>query len=653
MPAIRYLMPYPTKKLITSNAVCLKSPKMNLSQSYKFDETYDAIVIGAGHAGVEACLALARLGFKTLVVTLSLDAIAFMACNPAIGGTAKGHLVREIDALGGQMGLSADANLLQIRMLNTGKGSAVQSLRGQADKQCYHNYMKHVLESQPNLTILQGEVAQILTENGKVCGVTTMQGQRFACKGIVVATGVYLNADIIIGEFRQQVGPNGFCRATALTDSLISLGIPTRRFKTGTPARVDKKTINFDVMQIQNGDEKLYPFSFMTDGFIENKQPCYLTYTTQQTKDIIMRNISRSPLYNGSIKSIGPRYCPSIEDKVMKFADKERHQIFIEPESANTDEMYVQGMSSSLPVDVQIEMYHSVIGLENCRLMRYAYAIEYDCIDSTALLPSLMTKCTEGLFLAGQLNGSSGYEEAAAQGLMAGINCARYLQNKQPVILGRESSYIGVLIDDLVTKGTNEPYRMMTARAEHRLRLRQENADERLTPIGREVGLVSDERYARFCDKMQQIEHINEELKEMIPPSASAALFDEAGTARTQNGLSLKDILRRPNVSAQLLAKHFEKLQKYNIRYLEEVATVTKYEGYLQKQQSAINQSQKLESKPLPEDTDYLSIEGLRLEARQKLNKIRPVNLGQASRISGVSPADITVLMVWLSRRGK
>lgn len=626
---------------------------MNLSQSYKFDETYDAIVIGAGHAGVEACLALARLGFKTLVVTLSLDAIAFMACNPAIGGTAKGHLVREIDALGGQMGLSADANLLQIRMLNTGKGSAVQSLRGQADKQCYHNYMKHVLESQPNLTILQGEVAQILTENGKVCGVTTMQGQRFACKGIVVATGVYLNADIIIGEFRQQVGPNGFCRATALTDSLISLGIPTRRFKTGTPARVDKKTINFDVMQIQNGDEKLYPFSFMTDGFIENKQPCYLTYTTQQTKDIIMRNISRSPLYNGSIKSIGPRYCPSIEDKVMKFADKERHQIFIEPESANTDEMYVQGMSSSLPVDVQIEMYHSVIGLENCRLMRYAYAIEYDCIDSTALLPSLMTKGTEGLFLAGQLNGSSGYEEAAAQGLMAGINCARYLQDKQPVILGRESSYIGVLIDDLVTKGTNEPYRMMTARAEHRLRLRQENADERLTPIGREVGLVSDERYARFCDKMQQIEQINEELKEMIPPSASASLFDEAGTARTQNGLSLKDILRRPNVSAQLLAKHFEKLQKYNIRYLEEVATVTKYEGYLQKQQSAINQSQKLESKPLPEDTDYLSIEGLRLEARQKLNKIRPVNLGQASRISGVSPADITVLMVWLSRRGK
>lgn len=626
---------------------------MNLSQSYKFDETYDAIVIGAGHAGVEACLALARLGFKTLVVTLSLDAIAFMACNPAIGGTAKGHLVREIDALGGQMGLSADANLLQIRMLNTGKGSAVQSLRGQADKQCYHNYMKHVLESQPNLTILQGEVAQILTENGKVCGVTTMQGQRFACKGIVVATGVYLNADIIIGEFRQQVGPNGFCRATALTDSLISLGIPTRRFKTGTPARVDKKTINFDVMQIQNGDEKLYPFSFMTDGFIENKQPCYLTYTTQQTKDIIMRNISRSPLYNGSIKSIGPRYCPSIEDKVMKFADKERHQIFIEPESANTDEMYVQGMSSSLPVDVQIEMYHSVIGLENCRLMRYAYAIEYDCIDSTALLPSLMTKCTEGLFLAGQLNGSSGYEEAAAQGLMAGINCARYLQDKQPVILGRESSYIGVLIDDLVTKGTNEPYRMMTARAEHRLRLRQENADERLTPIGREVGLVSDERYARLRDKMQQIEQINEELKEMIPPSSSAALFDEAGTARTQNGLSLKDILRRPNVSAQLLAKHFEKLQKYNIRYLEEVATVTKYEGYLQKQQSAINQSQKLESKPLPEDTDYLSIEGLRLEARQKLNKIRPVNLGQASRISGVSPADITVLMVWLSRRGK
>ena len=620
----------------------------------KYDEIYDAVVIGAGHAGVEACLALSRLGLKTLVVTLSLDAISFMACNPAIGGTAKGHLVREVDALGGQMGISADYNLLQIRMLNTGKGAAVQSLRGQADKSSYHLFMKRVLEREKNLTILQGEVSNILTENGKVCGITTLQGQTFACKGVVVATGVYLNADIIIGEFRQQTGPNGFCRATALTDCLINMGIPTRRFKTGTPARVDKKTINFDAMQIQHGDEKLYPFSFMTDGFIENKEPCYLTYTTEETKKIIMANIARSPLYNGSIKSTGPRYCPSIEDKVMRFADKERHQIFIEPESASTDEMYVQGMSSSLPVDVQIAMYHSVIGLEKCRLMRYAYAIEYDCIDSTALYPSLMTKCTDGLFMAGQLNGSSGYEEAAAQGIMAGINCARYITGKAPVILGREISYIGVLIDDLVTKGTNEPYRMMTARAEHRLNLRQENADERLTPIGREVGLVSDERYARYKEKMSQIEQINEALKTTVSPSVSAPLFEETGSGYIPRaGMSLREILKRSDVTASLLIKHFPELEKFSLRYLEEVATVAKYEGYLTKQAQAIERTKKLDDKALPADADYLSIEGLRIEARQKLDKIRPLNLGQASRISGVSPADITVLMVWLARREK
>ena len=619
----------------------------------RYDEIYDAVVIGAGHAGVEACLALARLGLKTLVVTLSLDAISFMACNPAIGGTAKGHLVREVDALGGQMGISADHNLLQIRMLNTGKGAAVQSLRGQADKSAYHLYMKRVLEREKNLTVLQGEVAEILTENGKVVGVTTLQGQAFACKGVVVATGVYLNANIIIGEFRQETGPNGFCRATALTQCLLDMGIPTRRFKTGTPARVDRKTINFDAMTVQNGDEKLYPFSFMTDGFIENREPCWLTYTTEETKKIIMANIDRSPLYNGSIKSTGPRYCPSIEDKVMRFADKERHQIFIEPESASTDEMYVQGMSSSLPVDVQIAMYHSVIGLEKCRLMRYAYAIEYDCIDSTALYPSLMTKRVDGLFMAGQLNGSSGYEEAAAQGIMAGINCAMYIQDKTPVVLGRESSYIGVLIDDLVTKGTNEPYRMMTARAEHRLNLRQENADERLTPIGREVGLVSDERYARYLDKMNSLKKINEALERTVSPSFSAPLFAEIGDYVPHAGMSLREILKRSGVTAELLVKHFPELEKFDMRYLEEVATVAKYEGYLSKQQSAIERAKKLEDKALPQDADYLSIEGLRLEARQKLDKIRPLNLGQASRISGVSPADITVLMVWLARRGK
>ena len=619
----------------------------------KYDDIYDAVVIGAGHAGVEACLALARLGLKTLVVTLSLDAISFMACNPAIGGTAKGHLVREVDALGGQMGISADRNLLQLRMLNTGKGAAVQSLRGQADKTAYHLYMKRVLEREKNLTVLQGEISGILTEGGKVTGVTTLQGQTFACKGVVVATGVYLNANIVIGEFRQQTGPNGFCRATALTDSLLSLGIPTRRFKTGTPARVDRKTINFDVMTVQNGDEKIYPFSFMSDGFIENREPCWLTYTTAETKRIIMDNIARSPLYNGSIKSTGPRYCPSIEDKVMRFADKERHQIFIEPESASTDEMYVQGMSSSLPVDVQIAMYHSVIGLENCRLMRYAYAIEYDCLDPTALYPSLMSKNVDGLFTAGQINGSSGYEEAAAQGIMAGINCARYVQGKPPVVLGRESSYIGVLIDDLVTKGTNEPYRMMTARAEHRLFLRQENADERLTPIGREVGLVSDERYARLLDKQKSLKEIDKLLARNVAPSLSAPLFAELGDYVPRAGMSLKEILRHPGVTAELLAAHFEELGTYSLRYLEEAATVAKYEGYLSKQQAAVERTKKLEDKALPPDADYLSIAGLRTEARQKLDKIRPLNLGQASRISGVSPADITVLMVWLARRDK
>ena len=406
-------------------------------------------------------------------------------------------------------------------------------------------------------------------------------------------------------------------------------------------------------MQIQNGDEKLYPFSFMTDGFIENREPCYLTYTTEETKRIIMANIARSPLYNGSIKSTGPRYCPSIEDKVMRFADKERHQIFIEPESASTDEMYVQGMSSSLPVDVQIAMYHSVIGLEKCRLMRYAYAIEYDCIDSTALYPSLMTKCVDGLFMAGQLNGSSGYEEAAAQGIIAGINCARYVTDKQPVVLGRDSSYIGVLIDDLVTKGTNEPYRMMTARAEHRLYLRQENADERLTPLGREIGLVSDERYARYLDKERQLGEINEALSKTVSPSLSSPLFAETGDYVPHAGMSFKEILKRPGVTAELLVKHFSELERYSLRYLEEVATETRYEGYLSKQLSAIERTKKLEDKALPADADYLSIKGLRLEARQKLDRIRPLNLGQASRISGVSPADITVLMVWLSRRGQ
>lgn len=618
-----------------------------------YQKKYDAIVIGCGHAGVEACLALARLGHKTLAVTLSLDAIAFMACNPAIGGTAKGHLVREIDALGGQMGISADNNLLQIRMLNMGKGCAVQSLRGQADKTLYHHYMKNVLESQPNLDILQGEVAQILTQNGSVSGITTTLGQTFFADTVIVATGVYLNAHIIIGDNVTKTGPNGFSRATKLTDSLLSLNIPTRRFKTGTPARVDKNSINFDVMQVQKGDDNIYPFSFMTKGFLPNKEVCYLTYTTQKTKDIIMANIDRSPLYNGSIHSIGPRYCPSIEDKVMRFADKERHQIFIEPESSLTNEMYVQGMSSSLPFDVQLEMYKSVIGLENVKIMRFAYAIEYDCIDSLCLTPYLMVKHIKGLFLAGQINGSSGYEEAAAQGLIAGINASLYLKNKQPLVLTRDSSYIGVLIDDLVTKGTNEPYRMMTARAEHRLLLRQENADNRLTPIGRMVGLVDDERWQSFNEKMSVIEDIKTKLNKSLPPKDFKNFFNSINEPIPNNALTYKDMLKRASITFDMLMQNFEDLKDLDKRCFEEVSTSIKYEGYLTKQQSIIDDINKLENKILPSDIDYTQIKGLRIEARQKLDKIKPLNLGQASRISGVSPADITVLLVYLSKNNK
>ncbi len=456
---------------------------------------YDAVVVGAGHAGVEASLALARLNKKVLLVTLSLDSISFMACNPNIGGTAKGHLVREIDALGGQMGISADNSLLQLRMLNLSKGAAVHSLRGQEDKTLYHLNMKKVIEEEPNITLLQGEVSKVLLDNdNKVCGIQTGMGSRYACNTVVICSGVYLNSNIVIGEYRKDEGPSGFSRSSLLTDSLIDLGINIRRFKTGTPARVDKNTIDFSKMTPQYGDKNIYSFSFMNDSFESADIPCYLTYTNEKTHEIIRNNIHRSPLYNGSIKSVGPRYCPSIEDKVMRFADKDRHQIFIEPESSFTNEMYVQGMSSSLPIDVQLDMYRSIAGLENVNIMRYAYAIEYDCIDSEQLDLTLMVKHIPGLFMAGQINGSSGYEEAAAQGLIAGINANQYLDNNKPLILSRNESYIGVLIDDLVTKGTNEPYRMMTARAEFRLNLRQENADIRLTEYGRQIGLVKDDR---------------------------------------------------------------------------------------------------------------------------------------------------------------
>ena len=616
-----------------------------------YERNYDAIVIGAGHAGIEACLSLARMGLKTLVTTLSLNNIGFMPCNPSIGGTAKGHLVREIDALGGQMGISADRTALQLRMLNMGKGAAVQSLRCQSDKTMYHLDTKQVLENTPNLTILQAEVKEVLVEGGKIIGIKTTLGQTFYCKAVVVATGVYLNAKIIIGDYNENIGPNGFARATYLTDSLLKLDIPTRRFKTGTPARVDKSTINFDVMSIQEGDKDIYPFSFMTEGTIENKSPCYLTYTTDKTKEIILNNINRSPLYNGSIKSIGPRYCPSIEDKVMRFKDKERHQIFVEPESLFTNEMYIQGMSSSMPFDVQLQMYHSVIGLEKCKIMRFAYAIEYDCIDSLCLLPTLMTKNIQGLFLAGQINGSSGYEEAAAQGLIAGINAAQYIKGEEPVVLGRDQSYIGVLIDDLVTKGTNEPYRMMTARAEHRIMLRQENADLRLTPIGYKVGLATQERYNKYLDKISSIDKIKETLNISISPKIYGPVFEKYNEGVPNNGLTYKNMLKRSNINADVLKENFDDFKDISLRYLREVETEIKYEGYLSKQESLINDTKKLESKLLSPDIDYSQILGLRLEARQKLNKIKPLNLGQASRISGVSPADITVLLVYLSRK--
>ena len=613
---------------------------------------YDAVVVGAGHAGVEASLALARLNKKVLLVTLSLDSISFMACNPNIGGTAKGHLVREIDALGGQMGISADNSLLQLRMLNLSKGAAVHSLRGQEDKTLYHLNMKKVIEEEPNITLLQGEVSKVLLDNdNKVCGIQTGMGSRYACNTVVICSGVYLNSNIVIGEYRKDEGPSGFSRSSLLTDSLIDLGINIRRFKTGTPARVDKNTIDFSKMTPQYGDKNIYSFSFMNDSFESADIPCYLTYTNEKTHEIIRNNIHRSPLYNGSIKSVGPRYCPSIEDKVMRFADKDRHQIFIEPESSFTNEMYVQGMSSSLPIDVQLDMYRSIAGLENVNIMRYSYAIEYDCIDSEQLDLTLMVKHIPGLFMAGQINGSSGYEEAAAQGLIAGINANQYLDNNKPLILSRDESYIGVLIDDLVTKGTNEPYRMMTARAEFRLNLRQENADIRLTEYGRQIGLVKDDRYNKYLDKINKINTYNQILNTNLSPKKFTSYFESIGESIPCNSLTFKDMLKRANVTSDSLIDNFEELNNFDKRIMAEVASTIKYEGYLNKQNASIKELQKLENKLIPDNIDYSQIDGLRLEARQKLNKIKPLNLGQASRISGVSPADITVLMVYLFKK--
>ena len=609
----------------------------------------DAVVVGAGHAGCEAALALARTGMNTVLLTLNLDSIGFMPCNPSIGGTAKGHLVREIDALGGEMGLVADKTALQIRMLNVGKGAAVQSLRAQSDKNAYHTEMKRVLESTPNLKILQAEATEVLVDDGKVCGVVTHHGGIVECKAVVLCTGVYLNSETITGDVVKKEGPNGFSAATHLTQNLIDLGFNVRRFKTGTPARLDGRTVDFDKCEIQHGDTDIYPFSFMSEKAPENKRPCYLTYTNLDTHAIIMENLDRSPLYNGVIQSTGPRYCPSIETKVVRFKDKERHQIFIEPEGADTLEMYVQGLSTSMPHDVQRKMYNSVVGLEHAQIVRYGYAIEYDCIDTLDVLPTLEFKKVQGLYTAGQINGTSGYEEAAAQGLIAGLNASLKMQGKPPFVLRRDEAYIGVLIDDLVTKGTDEPYRMMTSRAEHRICLRQDNADFRLTPMGYATGLVTEERYEKYQQRFALYEQLLEALNERLSPKVAAPFLERYGYTNLNSGISYAEMMKRSIPLKDIMAE-YGLFAEYPKDILETAEITVKYEGYLKQGYEQIEKAKRLEEKLLPADMDYLSIEGLRLEAREKLDQIRPLNLGQASRISGVNPADISVLMVYLAQ---
>ena len=616
-------------------------------KAYYTDDVYGAVVIGAGHAGCEAALALARTGLKTALTTINLDNIAFMACNPSIGGTAKGHLVRELDALGGEMGITADKALMQIKMLNRGKGAAVQSLRSQSDKRLYHSIMKQTLENTDNLSIIQCEVTDILTDNGEVTGVTTSFGSILKCRAVVVATGVYLNGKVIAGEWSQNSGPSGFAAATELTKSLINLGFSVRRFKTGTPARVDKRSIDYSKLEIQEGETEIYPFSFMTDGVPEKQEPCYIAYTNQKTHDIIKANLDRSPLYNGTILSTGPRYCPSIETKVMRFKDKERHQIFLEPEGYDTNEIYVQGMSTSLPHDVQKSMYRSIIGLENCKIMRYGYAIEYDCIDSLDLTPALAFKKLKGIYTAGQINGTSGYEEAAAQGLMAGINASLYLRGEEPFVLKRDEAYIGVLIDDLVTKGTDEPYRMMTSRAEYRIFLRQDNADSRLTEYGRKIGLVKDDRYERFLSRNKAIAELKEKLKIKVPVKECKEFVENYG-GEVSAPLSPEDMIKR-NIPLKAIKENFGLYDGYPYDILERAETDAKYEGYLKKGLEQIEKAKKLDERRIPESIDYDDVKGLRNEAQEKLKRIRPENIGQASRISGVNPADIAVLMVYLS----